>query len=317
MACRARAFQPALPSREAQDFAAPTDLRPMFRRSSEPLALSEASLLALRPALNAPVLNTDFLPVGPARAAIVVFAEEYGGIGLAIGVQSNESGQIAVFRNQEPIDAETTIGDALEPALSNAEQMGFLFDEDMVEGAPGGQGRSDAMALWGRLMGELDTPGALLGTDALSESMTDRLADSSAHLASPAAAMPELLLDEVAASEMPEIHPEISLELEHEAMIEVKPEPAIEVEASIESAAPGVAVLPASAPAQPLTKFRASASPEAPEATMSTASGDHVNPDLGRRSSDGRSELGRIPLVRVSREGRKRVPFIARLLSSF
>ena len=77
----------------------------MFRRSSEPLALSEASLLALRPALNAPVLNTDFLPVGPARAAIVVFAEEYGGIGLAIGVRSNEGGQIAVFRNQTSIDA--------------------------------------------------------------------------------------------------------------------------------------------------------------------------------------------------------------------
>jgi len=29
------------------------------------------------------------------------------------------------------------------------------------------------------------------------------------------------------------------------------------------------------------------------------------------------SELGRIPLVRVRREGSKRVPFLARLLSSF
>ncbi len=37
----------------------------MFRLLSEPLALSEASLLALRPALNAPVLNDECLPVGP------------------------------------------------------------------------------------------------------------------------------------------------------------------------------------------------------------------------------------------------------------
>ena len=53
----------------------------MFRRLSEPLPLSEASMLALRPALNAPVLNVGFLPVGPARAAIVVFAEEWGFFG--------------------------------------------------------------------------------------------------------------------------------------------------------------------------------------------------------------------------------------------
>ena len=90
----------------------------------------------MRPALNAPVLNDDFLPVGPARAAIDVFAEEYGGIGLAIGVRSNESGQIVVFRNQAPIAAETKILDAFEPALAIAERMGFLFDEDLVESAP-------------------------------------------------------------------------------------------------------------------------------------------------------------------------------------
>ena len=81
----------------------------MFRRSSDPLALSEASLLALRPAMNAPVLNVKFLPVGPAKAAIVAFAEEYGGMGLAIGVRSNEGGQIVVFKNQEPIDASVEV----------------------------------------------------------------------------------------------------------------------------------------------------------------------------------------------------------------
>ncbi len=147
----------------------------MFRHSSEPLALSEASLLVLRPALNAPVLNTEFLPVGPARAAIVVFAEEYGGIGLAIGVRSNEGGQIAVFRNQEPIDASTKLCDAIEPALASAERMGFLFDEDIVENSPGGQGRVEAMSLWAGLMGELETPVALSTGDSLSTSPGDSM----------------------------------------------------------------------------------------------------------------------------------------------
>ena len=98
MASQAGPFRLGLPLREAQDSWVEADAGIMFRRSSEPLPLSEASLLALRPALNAPVLNVKFLPVGPARAAIVVFAEEYGGIGLAFGVRSNEAGQVVVFR---------------------------------------------------------------------------------------------------------------------------------------------------------------------------------------------------------------------------
>ncbi len=137
-----------------------TDAGPMFRRLSEPLPLSEASLLVLRPALNAPVLNVGFLPVGPARAAIVVFGEEWGGMGIALGVRSNESGQIAVFRNQEQIEPEVEVGTALEPLLAEAERLGFVFDEDMLASAEDGRARARAMSLWGRLMGEIDMPPA-------------------------------------------------------------------------------------------------------------------------------------------------------------
>lgn len=253
----------------------------MFRRSSEPLALSEASLLVLRPALNAPVLNTDFLPVGPARAAIVVFAEEYGGIGLAIGVRSSEGGQIAVFRNQEPIDASAKFADVLEPALVSAEGMGFIFDEDMVESASGGQGRAQAMAHWGSLMGDLEMSASPMSSEPIIDLL---VAESATSISSLDAAVPELLLDDVAP-------PEIPLELELE---------------SIGSLAP-------STPAgQQLSKFR-NASP------MST--GNPVMPKveavLAGPKPEGPSELGRIPLVRVRREGAKRVPFFARLLSSF
>lgn len=257
----------------------------MFRRSSEPLALSEASLLALRPALNAPVLNTDFLPVGPARAAIVVFAEEYGGIGLAIGVRSNEGGQIAVFRNQEPIDSNTKIADVLEPALVNAERMGFLFDEDLLESAPGDQGRAQAMALWGRLMGELEMPAPPMTP----EPTMDSLADSSTSLSSPGAAVPELLLDDVAPLEVPEI----SLDLEDELQ-------------------PIATVAPPTPARQQLSKFR-NASP----ASAGNPAAPKDGADRGSSKSETGSELGRIPLVRVRRDGTKRVPFLARLLSSF
>jgi hypothetical protein len=248
------------------------------------LALSEASLLALRPALNTPVLNTEFLPVGPARAAIVVFAEEYGGIGLAIGVRSNEGGQIAVFRNQEPIDASTKLGDAIEPALADAERMGFLFDEDIVEGSPGGRGRVEAMSLWAELMGELEAATALAAGDTLSGAP----GDSTSGILDTQSTVPELLLDDVAPLDLPEIALVLEDELE-----------------------PIVLETPPLAREQ-LSKFR--------NATSASARNTVVQKDAtapSSRKTDGGSELGRIPLVRVRREGTKRVPFLARLLSSF
>ena len=274
---------------------------------SEPLPLSEASLLALRPALNAPVLNVQFLPVGPARAAIVVFAEEYGGIGLAIGVRSNEGGQVAVFQNQEPIEADVPIEEALESALSAAERLGFLFDEDMMSTAPGGEGRSQALALWGRLMGELelpDPPKAVPSQPATSESILDPsasstlntlapIAERTAALAPDAAEVPELLLDEVTSSGIDEI----SLDLEADDLSGDSPGDA----PSANSVAAPESAIVAEMPPQPqLSRFR-----NDPSATAS------------RTETGGGSTLGRIPLVRVRREGSKRVPFLTRLLSSF
>lgn len=298
----------------------------MFRRSSDPLALSEASLLALRPAMNAPVLNVKFLPVGPAKAAIVAFAEEYGGMGLAIGVRSNEGGQIVVFKNQEPIDASVGIAEALETALSSAERLGFLFDEDMIEGVPGGQGRTQAMALWGRLMGELELPSApqaIPSQPATSQSILEpplhaalpklsatdpaalldvnesasasALAESSTSGSSADVDAPELLLDDVAAEDPNEIAlDEISA---------TQPDPS-QAPNPTQANPPVEAVVP---PAQQLSKFR-----NAPSDSSSTTE------DAGDESSNsGSSALGRIPLVRVRREGSKRVPFLSRLLSSF
>lgn len=271
----------------------------MFFCSSEPLSLSEASLLAFRPALNAPVLNTDFLPIGPGRAAIVVFAEEYGRIGLAIGVRSNQGGQIAVFRNQVPIDASTNISAALEPALASAEQMGFLFDEDMVENAPTGEGRAQAAAFWGDLMGDFEMSALPVAAAATVRDRSDSAADSG--ITDPA----DFSLDGVGSPESPEIALDFDLEFDSDLDLEdemlsiaAKPSPA---------SAPQQLSRFQKPPAQPTPAPAQGEKPAAPpDATEPIAPEDR-----------GPAELGRVPLVRVRSKGSKGVSFLARLLSSF
>jgi hypothetical protein len=173
----------------------------MFRRLSEPLPLSEASLLLLRPAMNAPVLNVGYLPVGPARAAVVAFAEEYGGVGIALGIRSNESGQLAVIRNQESIDFDVRIVDALEPLLAEAERMGFLFDEDMLQATPGYAGRSHAMVHWAGLMGGMESLLPLRSPEPVTTAEAEDAETAgplSPSLAVGESQYPELILDDVA-----------------------------------------------------------------------------------------------------------------------
>jgi hypothetical protein len=288
----------------------------MLRRTSEPLALSEASLLALRASMNAPVLSVDYLPVGPARAAIVVFAEEYGGIGLAIGVRSNENGQIAVFRNQAPIDASTRVSDVLEPALATAERMGFLFDDDLIAGGASGGGRGQAMEIWAALMGELDEPGApdpdpadgatepLDGLDPAGLARADDEDDDD-----------ELLLDDLAEVDLEEIS--LDLELGDELS-----EAAVEATAVDEAPAAKRSRQPKPAPASRKSAAARSLPPSAkrtePDAGPSLSK--FRGAPAGAETEEGEgtpSELARIPLKKLRREGTRRVPYLARLLSSF
>ena len=313
----------------------------MFRRLSEPLPLSEASILALRPALNAPVLNVDFLPVGPARAAIVVFGEEWGGIGVAIGIRSNEGGQVAVFRNRESIEPDVAVSSVLEPALAEAERMGFLFDEDMMAAGTGGQGRSQATALWGRLMGELEMPSsskAATPEPVVAETaheLPPRPGSRSAEATEPievVEAFPELVLDDLAAGDEGEFDLDLDLDLDLEVSASELAEVANEqtaFELLVEAEPPA----PESADKQPPVAAREKAagrgaSRRRPPAALSgrpepgAARVDpvpsqpslskfrHLEPSAGRpgedvnettSSGEGGSALGRIPLVRVKR----------------
>lgn len=292
----------------------------MFRRLSEPLPLSEASLLALRPALNAPVLNVGFLPVGPARAAIVAFAEEWGGVGLALGIRSNESGQVAVFRNQESIEPDVSILSALEPALAEAERMGFLFDEDMVGSSSENSGRTQALELWGRLMGELEmppAPRAAPAEPAATESIID-LTDMTAESPPPAAARSKAAPRELVLDEAVPAAPELDLEPERPPLPSRRdprraPEPTTPAPDLSQPTEPMVgesAAKPVSPPVPPkakLSKFR-----HVDEAVAAAEDDVDANDMTG-------NQLGRIPLVRVrkGREGGKKVSYLARLLSSF
>ncbi len=369
----------------------------MFRRLSEPLPLSEASLLLLRPALNAPVLNVGYLPVGPARAAVVAFGEEYGGIGIALGVRSNESGQLAVLRNQESIDFDVPLAEALEPLLAVAERMGFLFDEDIFQVAPGQRGRVQAMAHWAELMGGMESLLPAPSADADDPRSSEE--DDTAGPLSPSLAVaemqyPELMLDDVAPFVLGEdelsfasgseetldtdldddfddvLDDEFEDELEHEgddrdlddavlgesdltepttpilAMRE-KPFPlptvarvaagaaarsrARSLSAPRDDERPALAKpsSPAVAPApeNPPAPLLAAATPPAlPRVLLSKFRNAEGTAEVARAragksevGADRSAELARIPIVRVrrEREAGKRVPFLARLLSSF
>jgi hypothetical protein len=304
----------------------------MLRRLSEPLPLSEASLLALRPALNAPVLNVGYLPVGPARAAVVVFAEEYGGIGVALGIRSIEGGQVAVFRNQEPCDEGAPLPESLEPALAEAERMGFLFDEDLVESSPR-SGRADATLLWSQLMGDFDAREEAAESATQEEASLSGLPPLEAGAELPGIEeADELVLEDVARLDDLDLEEPIELDLEEVSSPELdltRPtlplaSPPVESSRTREGAAekaqaadprrgrPRVdrtASAPAARPAQKLSKFR----------HTDLESGDRASGVSESDSDGGGSQLGRIALkrVRAGRTGTRRISYVARLLSSF
>lgn len=367
----------------------------MFRRLSEPLPLSEASLLLLRPAMNAPVLNVGFLPVGPARAAVVAFAEEYGGIGIALGIRSNETGKLVVIRNQESIDFDVRLGDALEPLLSEAERMGFLFDEDMLEARPGQRGRSEAMVHWAVLMGGMESLLPTLsgqGEPVERAEVAEAAGPLSPSLAVAESQYPELILDDVAPFELadgapatvspggtfddddatpfrPDFGPDLETDFDEDldasledVLDEVLDEAlasglgdalqadlgsgAARVLAADESdpdlADPLLSELDLTEPTAPIVAARPAPPPPAPPASPASpeivppaapvpprvvlskfrnAGVRPANGAAGRRNAevgaDRSAELARIPIVRVRREVEKKVPFLARLLSSF
>jgi len=90
----------------------------MIVPATGPLDATPEGLHALYVSLNSPVVTVDRLPVGPAAAAIAV----HGGFGTTLLIRSVRTGTVAYFH------AEPRFG--MEAALSHAEGLGFLFDDE-------------------------------------------------------------------------------------------------------------------------------------------------------------------------------------------
>lgn len=103
-------------------------------------------LRALYVSLNHPVVTVESLPPGPA-AALVALHEA----GASLCLRSIRSGQTSFFTTTEQLAGDRRV--ALDAALSFAESMGFLFDDDEVA-ARGDAGVHEAVALWSEHCGE-------------------------------------------------------------------------------------------------------------------------------------------------------------------
>jgi hypothetical protein len=122
----------------------------MIFRADAPLESGCSELEALYVSLNSPVVTLDCLPVGPASAAAALHMDPRPGVTLA--VRCVRTGRLAFFTSG-PCDADEDARVLLDAALSFAESMGFLFDEDEVA-ARGESGRREAARLWLDLLGE-------------------------------------------------------------------------------------------------------------------------------------------------------------------
>jgi hypothetical protein len=288
----------------------------MFLPHSEPLLLSEAGLHGLCASLNSPVLNIDELPVGPARAAIALYAGEYGALRLAVGVRSLESGSVAVFVYSQDLNDSSSPAIAMDLALGFAEGMGFLFDEDLV----GREGRAGALRCWLELTSEAPLPGSTLAGGSPAGAQPDG-DDDLLDAPSLGGGDGELLLEDLAlggevdAADLAEIPP-----LEHDlepAPADLSLEPQEAIPPAVETST--AASVPA-ARAATLTKFRRAEEPGLLESHRESAPAPPSA--AGSRVSGvpaGGNELGRIPLVRrrVGSESRTKSGLLLRLLGSF
>jgi hypothetical protein len=124
------------------------DTKPMIFLADAPLETSCSELEALYVSLNSPVITLESLPVGPASAAVALHMNPHPGVTLA--VRCVRTGRVAFFTSGEAVEDAKVLLDA---ALSFAESMGFLFDEDEVA-ARGEEGPEEAARLWRDLLGQ-------------------------------------------------------------------------------------------------------------------------------------------------------------------
>ncbi|MDH3684842.1 MAG: hypothetical protein OEP95_01380 [Myxococcales bacterium] len=116
------------------------------------LELAESHLRGMRISLNTPVVATEELAVGPARAGLLVHLEPDGRPNVTIGIRSLRSGEVVLYSFEGDLRAHSSLDVGIDAGLSFAESMGFLFDEDELGDGDAGAIRR-CMGLWNELMG--------------------------------------------------------------------------------------------------------------------------------------------------------------------
>ena len=251
----------------------------MFNPRQRPLLLVADRLLGLRLSLNTPVVATAELPAGPARAAIVVYAEA-GKRRFAVAVRALRGGTSVVYELEgEDLNEATGCAVALDAAHSFGESMGFLFDDDqLVDRSPAALRQALA-----RVHEIVAPPGPAEEESALA-------------LGEPAEEA-EILLDDA---------------VEAEAQAAPPKRAAAEVEPPKRAAADAEPAGRKRAPVS-LTKFRA-----APAESNETKPAAHAKPAGGGKPAGRGAKLGRVRPVRL-RSGDSQPPIgaLLRLLAAF
>lgn len=122
--------------------------------------LSKDGVYALCMSLNSPVVHSDRLPLGPTRAAIACHAGS-AGPALTVILRSQDGEQTLVFGWEGSLGGTGKPAANLALAMSFAESLGFLFDEDLVAaGDP-----AEAVARWQQFSTLGDLPASELLLD--------------------------------------------------------------------------------------------------------------------------------------------------------
>jgi hypothetical protein len=130
----------------------------MFVPLASPEAATASELRALRLSLNSPVVKLASLPVGPASAAIALH-DALDGPRVTVALRSERGGELRLFAPEDPPGPGADPEDLLDAALSFAERMGFLFDDDEVE-TRGEAGPREAAGIWLRFAGLAEPAGS-------------------------------------------------------------------------------------------------------------------------------------------------------------
>ena len=320
----------------------------VFFPRTVPLEVAEPQLRGLRISLNTPVVSTEELAVGPARAGLLVHLDSDGRPNVTIGIRSLRSGEVVLYSLEGDLREHASLDVGVDAGLSFGESMGFLFDDDEMS-----DGDADAvrrcLGLWNELIGYSGTgspaadapPEALGGPEGLSADdleVPDPPSAPADYVAQFEGDLGGEALDLAGGLDPDDIGVDLGISARSLAVAEGAPEPAqpgIPHDSGTRALEPTMALdlgveadelrpdelrpdelrpaepaeEPESTPAVSLSKFRSAPTEAGPSETpLRDAAADEVSE---------RTELARVRLVRRGGGGSRRPHPIIRLLGAF